>query len=464
MKLNNKKYLFYFGFLVLLGIVVPTQQAQAVVPLVGAGIAAAVVYVAGWVMQAVSMATAGLVSMASLVLQWVLGLAWPYTSGGIVDIGWPIARDLANIFFVVVLVIIGIATALRLEGYQAKKALPTLIFIILLINFTPVIAGLIVDGSNIVMNFFIEGLDPGAYFDAHLSAQRSILPASIWEALNPFTNIEQLLGSLAIIIMDLLIFFILQVFAILFLVRYVAIWILVILSPIAFASYVIPATRSFWKLWWNQFFQWCIFGVIAGFFLYLGTQFLGNLDKIVPPTSQGFTGPADVLINLMPLLTVGIFYIIGLFVSFSASAMGAKQVMGAFKKGGQATGKVLATSSFKGAWGSLRLAAKSPGTYQQAKRMGMNRRQAFGEVGRDIKRWVRPKPPSATREATWKETGKYAAGNVFKTAKGAAKAGFSSTFGLKLKKKGKKECPNCHSKIAANAKSCPTPGCGYSFE
>lgn len=466
MELKTKKSLSLVSFLILVfgGITLPVQQAQAVVPLVGAGIAAAVVYIGGWVMQALSLLSAAGVAMWAVILQWVLRLDWAYTSGGIVAIGWPLVRDLTNIFFVIVLVVIGLATALRIEGYQAKITLRNLVIIILLVNFTPVIAGVIVDASNVIMNFFVEGLDPGTYFEAHLSAQRSVAPASIWEALNPFKEVEQLLGSLVIIVVDIVVQFIFMLFAMLFLVRYIAIWILVILSPIAFASYILPATRSTWKMWWNQFLQWCIIGATAGFFLYLGTMLLSRLDDIIPPSPQGFTGPADVLINLMPIITVAAFYVIGLFVSLSVSAMGAKGIASSFKKGGAAARNVAQGLSWKGATGAIKTAYKSGTTYQAARRMGFTRKDAFGEAGREVKRWIKPKQPGAIREATWGETRKAAVKGVWGAVKGVAMAGGTAALGIKTKKKGKKECPNCHRQIAANAKTCPNSDCGYSFE
>ena len=332
---------FSLLLIVIFGLVLPLHKVQAVVPLVGAGIAAAVVYIGGWVLQALSFATAGLVSLATAILHWVLySIPYAYTSGGIVDIGWPIVRDLVNMFFVIILVFIGLSTALRLGGYGTKKMLFSLVMIALLINFTPVIAGLIVDASNIVMNFFVEGLSPGAYFQAHLAAQKALLPASIWEALNPFKNIEQLLGSLILIVLDIVAFIIFGIFALLFLTRYVAIWILVILSPLAFACYILPGTRRIFTQWWNQFIQWCIVGIVAGFFLYLGTQMLGALGEISGSSQDKFTGPVDMMTNLMPLVTLIIFYIIGLFVALSTSAMGAGHIISFGKTAGKKVGGI----------------------------------------------------------------------------------------------------------------------------
>ena len=466
MELKTKKSLSLASFLILIfgGLFLPIHQTQAIVPLVGAGIAATVVYVGGWIIQAVSMLSAAGVTMWAAILQWVLRLDWPYTSGGIVAIGWPLVRDLTNIAFVIILVAIGLATALRIEGYQAKITLRNLVLIILLVNFTPVIAGLIVDASNVVMNFFVEEIDLGAYFGAHLSVQHSILPASIWEALNPFKATEHLLGSLVIIIVDLVVQFIFMLFATLFLVRYIAIWILVILSPIAFASYILPATRGTWKMWWNQFLQWCIIGATAGFFLYLGTMLLSKLDEIIPPSNQGFTGPTDLLINLMPLITVALFFVIGLFVSLSTSAMGAKGIASSFKKGGKAAGKVAGFAAAGAAWKvakSIPAGNKAAGQAWKIHRgLGHGWRQSAGAALERAGAAVRLE---TTGELRPKAMAKVVAKGVWGTIKGSAIAGVTSTLGIKSKRKGrrKKPCEACgygsraDEFIGANADRCP---------
>ena len=61
-------------------------------------------------------------------------------------------------------------------------------------------------------------------------------------------------------------------------------WILVILSPIAFVSYILPITRRgqsllSWRKWWEQLVAWSIIGIIAGFFLYLGFMIIAIINS-----------------------------------------------------------------------------------------------------------------------------------------------------------------------------------------
>src|SRR3989344_3549915 len=116
----------------------------------------------GWaVAQIAILVSQGALAIATLMLQQSVDSSFirvPYTTGGIIDVAWPIVRDFANMLLVLILIFIGLGTALRLGDYEAKKTLPKLVFIAVLINFAPVLMGFVVDATNIIMNFFMEGL------------------------------------------------------------------------------------------------------------------------------------------------------------------------------------------------------------------------------------------------------------------------------------------------------------------
>ncbi|MHA1873309.1 MAG: hypothetical protein ACTSVB_04270, partial [Candidatus Heimdallarchaeaceae archaeon] len=58
---------------------------------------------------------------------------------------WKIVRDFANLFFAFAMLVIGIATIVGWEEYQAQKMLPKLLLIALLINFSLIFCLAIVD-------------------------------------------------------------------------------------------------------------------------------------------------------------------------------------------------------------------------------------------------------------------------------------------------------------------------------
>ncbi len=73
-----------------------------------------------------------------------------------VTFGWVIVRDVSNMFFIAVLLIIAFGTILRLETYSYKRLLPHLVVFAVLINFSKTISGLLIGLSQVVMLTFVK--------------------------------------------------------------------------------------------------------------------------------------------------------------------------------------------------------------------------------------------------------------------------------------------------------------------
>ncbi len=213
-------------------------------------------------------------------------------SAPMVSIGWGVARDVANLFFIFILLYIAIAFILQISGYESKKVLVTLIVMALLINFSLVIAQTIINGSNLLANEFYDAIsvvssssgakDVSAVFVSGFNPQKlfgekqfSDLSASSG---NDKTN-ELLKGVMIMIFASLIVLlasFVLLAGAILFLVRVVSLWIIMILGPLAFLATVLPSTKKHATEWWTKLFHHSIFAPAFLFFFYLVAKMIGN--------------------------------------------------------------------------------------------------------------------------------------------------------------------------------------------
>jgi hypothetical protein len=155
---------------------------------------------------------------SSALLNWVISpdfITLKFTDNIFVNEAWGIVRDFVNMFFILILVIIG------------QKTLPLLIGMALLINFTPMICGLFIDVSNIIMNFFLDGVGIGLgrgveqlgiswkHFADMISTASSASVAGFGFSMALFTFITA---------------FVYLIFAFLFIIRYLALWIFSIFS------------------------------------------------------------------------------------------------------------------------------------------------------------------------------------------------------------------------------------------
>lgn len=282
---------------------------------------------------------------------------------------WTSVRDLGNLVIVLGFVIVGIATALRIREYEAKKLLPRLILIAIMINFSGLFCGLIIDASNLVTN----GLAGGSGSIAVTVLQQ--MHASSWRTLNSnlaeketFTFMSMSILYAAVYLSTAFIFFFMSLIMI---ARYAILIMLYILSPVAFSLWVFPASKKVWDEWWNNFVKWAFVGVFCSFTLFVATKVL--------PTPGGET---DLFSLVLQFSIVLMFLYIGFSKTASSSgvaSMASKAAIGMIAGGvGFAAGR-LASGGKLGAKGLDALSGKGFSTdIQSAKDFVGSRMEKFG--------------------------------------------------------------------------------------
>lgn len=192
------------------------------------------------------------------------------SSESAVKYGWSLFRDFANWFFIIffLIVIFSQLTGVGLDNYNIKKTLPRLIVAAILINLSYVLCEICIDVSNIlgrgIMDLFngiqvstpesIGGISAGGLATGTLTAVAliSIILAGIWSILasGGFAGIVVMVVLAAISIVISLLFLFLVLAA-----REAAVIVLVILSPVAIASYMLPNTKKMIFDKWKTLFQ-----------------------------------------------------------------------------------------------------------------------------------------------------------------------------------------------------------------
>lgn len=310
--------------------------------------------IVGTIWWAVSGIARALANFAFGLTQWVLSDGFTklsYTNpknNEIIKVGLDVTMSFVNMLLVVALVYIALATILRLAGYETRKALVSFIIIAILVNFAPTICGLAVDASNIVMNFFVNGvkdkvINPAAAGD--VAAKTSVGIAGMWgDALKLDSNkvLIQISFFGVSSVVYIFTFFIYMLFAFIFIGRHIALWLLTILSPIAFACYALPFTKKYFNDWREQFVEWTMIGINCAFFLYLAqyftSQMLVNTNSslyVDPSKVQSYTQVAG---TLLPMFVPLVFLLFGLLYGMRTSAWGTGAIIGLM------TGKAMSTA------------------------------------------------------------------------------------------------------------------------
>lgn len=226
-----------------------------------------------------------LFTLGSFWLSTGLAMNQNLLASELVKIGFNITLQLANLGFVLGIIIIAFTTILRISSYELKQLLWKLIVAAILINFSLVIAGVLLDFSGVITQFFIDNVAGGSggliekttRFAENLAKQLGVqklmetTPEFSAEGITEFG--KNTFGAIAsvffvtaftitaagvIIITGAMIF-----------VRYVYLTILLILMPIVWLMWIFPNVSYMWTNWWKKFVHWVFFLPALTFFLFL---------------------------------------------------------------------------------------------------------------------------------------------------------------------------------------------------
>ena len=311
-----------------------------------------------------------LLSLAGALLDFVLTKPElnKFTSSPIVGFGWEQCRNLANMFFALILLVISFATILRIESYGIKQVLPRLIIAALLINFSLVIAGVIIDFTQVLTNYFVQqalagtnGTSLSGTIANKLNVTEGILRTNQAAGTPPISDsidgiIASIAGIFAGIIVILIATFTFFAAAIFLIIRYIALLFLLILAPLAWFFYIVPATRTYWNQWWSTFFKWAFFAPAYTFFLWISMQIIKsnvmqqvgpNGANVVAGTSSAFGRYSiPTLINY----TIMIGFLLGsIIVAQKLGIYGAGAVVKMGKSAGRGFGRMAGRWAARGA-------------------------------------------------------------------------------------------------------------------
>lgn len=220
-----------------------------------------------------------IVAFEGWVLIKIVGvLIWVAQYNGFVDAnpvatGWFIVRDIVNMFFILVLLLIAFGTILGVEAYNYKKTLPKLLISAVVVNFTRTICGLLIDLSQVIMLTFVNGFSEAATgnfanafrINKLLQAEKPTGGQQETEAMDLVAGwlLAGVLVGFAVVVVT--------VMTIVLIVRIIVLWVLVILSPLAFFLRAVPsgAATKYYGEWWSRFTAKVVAGPAIAFFLWL---------------------------------------------------------------------------------------------------------------------------------------------------------------------------------------------------
>ncbi|MEX1123571.1 MAG: hypothetical protein WEC81_00080 [Patescibacteria group bacterium] len=206
---------------------------------------------------------------------------------GFVFPAWKATRGIINVLLILALLLISFSNishglfGLNLDSYTIKKALPNLFLGIILANASMFIIRYLADIATVVVYFFVElARGPGALFSEFLTAVIGTVGIKTIVA----TQSASLAGVASIIylILGLVIAVGMIWLAVILYIRLAVVYLLTILSPLAFVAYGIPGMGKYFTQWWQLFIKWLFIlpAMCAVFWLMLEIHKSGEVSLI----------------------------------------------------------------------------------------------------------------------------------------------------------------------------------------
>lgn len=319
-----------------------------------AGVSFLIVIVCGWLLNTI---IGAIISVASYD---------QFVNNSDIIMGWAVVRDLCNMFFILIFLVIAFATILRIESYQLKKLLPKLIIVAVLINFSKTICGLMIDFSQIIMLTFVSAFgDNGGNFIATLKVKEFLSAATNmegkWFAEEDLNSTNTIVAMFIAIIFMVISVIVLLAILITFLMRMIMFWIYIVLSPLAFLLSAFPQGAKYASQYWGEFVKYLINGPVLAFFVWLALVTVSNFDTFgLAKVMNTCTTEIMCLPNFTGFMIAIGFMVGGLVVSQQIGGIGSSWGAGVAKNLGSKgldLGRKAALAPLAGSWLGLKTGA-----------------------------------------------------------------------------------------------------------
>ena len=210
--------------------------------------------------------------------------------------GWTIVRDIANMFFIVILVVSAISTIIDYDdSFNYKKVLPKLLLMALLINFSRTLIMMLVDFSQVLMLTFVNGFKAAAAgnfvnalkLNGILAAANRNAAGTTAANASPITLGDLIITYMLGIIMLVIAIGVIVIQIAFLIARILGLWVALIFSPLAFLITAVPARlkkslSAFSEDYWSKLGSLLTGGPVMAFFLWLALAVVQSAASDLP--------------------------------------------------------------------------------------------------------------------------------------------------------------------------------------
>lgn len=217
---------------------------------------------------------------------------YPKSGVPVVEEMWKIFRDMANMIFILALIVMAFSTIFDLgsrfgafKGTDWKSMLAKLLISAVLINFSMTLGVVVIDMVQVPTNMLLTSMgDISGRLGGGLNVQGMIAYSGTGGSSTVAETADATTAAIVSVVFMIILlgsFFMSILTATLFMIiRIPAIWMLLMFSPLIWIANIFPATRKSFSEWWTKFFGWVLFLPYYLFFVYLALFVLSKQGSI----------------------------------------------------------------------------------------------------------------------------------------------------------------------------------------
>jgi hypothetical protein len=219
-----------------------------------------------------------------------------------INTAWTTVRDVANMGFIFILLYASIQLILGV-GKNTKQLIINMVVVALLINFSLFFTKIVIDMSNMLAVTVYEAAAPGSLAAAKAGTLKAGISNTLMEPLKLQTlakDISAFNGSTLVIIgvmgtiFSLIAAFTFFAISVMFVIRFVTLTFVLILSPIAFVSFILPQLGKYRQQWTNTLIGQSFFAPIYFLLTWIVIVLSNSIFKDNGGLAQALLGSVEV--------------------------------------------------------------------------------------------------------------------------------------------------------------------------
>lgn len=269
--------------------------------------------------------------LLKLVVQgaiWMINFGTTIVNFPVVSVGIGVTLNLVNLLFVMALIVIAFKMILGLEGHGDRTTLRNVIISAVLVNFSLLIAGVLLDISNVFTNFFIKpvtgdnirvALNPQNFINIY-KAGGSLVASDFFSWVIPAIFSTFMTGLTLIIMLAVFLTAVMRNL-------YVAC--LLVIMPLTWGFAIFPGMQKYHHEWWENFIKWGVTVLpTMTFFMYIAIVTSSQVssafknDNVIGAGTGAAGSIEGIFYGVIQLLIIGGLMFAGIKIGKEAGGIG----------------------------------------------------------------------------------------------------------------------------------------------